>query len=146
MVELVEKKCLYYSIIASAIPVAVITAFSKDFAYIAVLVAAIASGIVSAFVYTGELLNASDKIAVTSALGYSLGYLIGISVAAITYAIRGIKELAAFGNLGVQGGYIALLILSIIISYVTGMIAFNKMIKKKIMTRKITTKRRKRKY
>ncbi len=145
MVELIEKKCLYYSIIASAIPVAIITALLKDFAYLAVLVAAIASGVVSAFIYTGELLNARDKVAITSALGYSLGYLIGISIAAITYALRGIKELAAFGNLGVQSGYVTLLILSIIISYVTGMVAFDKMIKKKIITRKITTKRRRRK-
>ncbi len=145
MIELVERRCLYYSIIASAVPVAVITALFKDFAYIAVLVAAVASGIISAFVYTGELLNARDKVAVSSALGYSLGYLIGISVAAITYALRGIKELAAFANLGVQGGYVTLLILSIVISYITGMIAFDRMVKKKIITRKITTKRRKRK-
>ncbi len=145
MVELVEKKCLYYSIIASAIPVAVITALFKDLAYIAVIVAAVVSGIVSAFIYTGELLNARDKVAVTSALGYGLGYLIGISIAAITYAVRGIKELAAFANLGVQGGYVTLLILSIIISYITGMIAFDRMVKKKIITRKVTTKRRRRK-
>ena len=144
MIELVEKKCLYYSIIASAIPVAVITALFKDYAYLAVLAAAIASGIVSAFVYTGELLNARDKVAVTSALGYGLGYLVGISVAAVTYALRGIKELAAFANLGMQGGYVTLLVISIIISYITGMVAFDRMVKKKIITRKVTTKRRRR--
>ncbi len=142
MIELVEKKCLYYSIIASAVPVAVITALFKDYAYIAVLVAAIASGIVSALIYSGELLGARDRVAVTGALGYGLGYLIGISIAAITYALRGMKELVAFANLGVQGGYVTLLILSIIISYITGIIAFDRMVRKKIITKKVTTRKR----
>ncbi len=144
MIELIDKKCLYYSIIASAIPVAAITIVSKDLAYIAVLVASIASGIVAAIVYTGELLNAKDKVSVTAALGYGIGYLVGISVAALAYAFRGIKELTAFANTGFQGGYVALLIVSILISYVTGMIAFDRMVKRKIVSRKVTARKRRR--
>ncbi len=144
MIELIDKKCLYYSTIASAISVAAITVVSKDLAYIAVLVASIASGIAAAMAYTGELLNAKDKISVTATLGYGIGYLIGISIAALTYAFRGIKELAAFANIGFQGGYVALLIISIFISYVTGIIAFDKMVKRKIISRKVTARKRKR--
>ncbi len=144
MIELIDKKCLYYSIIASAIPVVVLAVISKDLIYVAVLVASVASGIAAAIVYTGELLNAKDKVSVTATLGYGIGYLIGISVAALIYAFRGIRELAAFANTGFQGGYLALLIISIFISYVTGIIAFDRMVKRKVITRRVKTRKHRR--
>ena len=119
-----DDRTLVYSIITTAVLVAVLTILSVNLAYVAIIVASIASGIVVAFTYSGEYLRARDIIPVTSVLGYSIGYVIGIGISAIIYVFEGkVNDLAV---LGVDGGYIALLIVTLLIAYFVGPIVYSR--------------------
>ncbi len=121
---MIDLKGFMYSTIASAIIVAVLASINELFAFIAVVAASIVSGILVAYMYSGEYLKAHDIVPITSAIGFSTGYLIGISITAIIYAIKGkIIELA---GLGLNPGYITLLILTLFLSYVTGLVVYSK--------------------
>ena len=119
-----NDKTLIYSIIITAILVAVLTILSVNLAYVAIIAASIASGIIVAFTYSGEHLRARDIIPVTSVLGYGIGYVIGIGISAIVYVFKGrVNDLAV---LGVNGGYIALLVVTLLIAYFIGPIAYSR--------------------
>jgi len=119
-----DDRTLVYSIVTTAVLVAVLTILSVNLAYVAIIVASIASGIVVAFTYSGEYLRARDIIPVTSVLGYSIGYVIGIGISAIIYVFKGkVNDLAV---LGVDGGYIALLIVTLLIAYFVGPIVYSR--------------------
>lgn len=119
-----DGKTLIYSIIITAILVAVLTSLSVNLAYIAIIAASIASGIIVAFTYSGEYLRARDIIPITSVIGYGIGYVIGIGISAIVYVFKGrINDLAL---LGVNSGYIALLVVTLFIAYFIGPIVYSR--------------------
>ncbi len=119
-----DLRAFTYSAIASAIIVAVLASISEVFAYIAVLVASIVSGVMAAYMYSGEYLKAHDVVPITSVIGFGIGYLIGISIAAIVYTVRG--RIVEFAGLSLNPGYIALLLLTLFLSYVTGLLVYSR--------------------
>jgi len=119
-----DGKTLIYSIIITAILVTVLTSLSVNLAYVAIIAASIASGIIVAFTYSGEYLRARDLIPITSVVGYGIGYVIGIGISAIVYVLKGrINDLAI---LGVNSGYIALLVVTLFIAYFIGPVVYSR--------------------
>ena len=133
---MLDNRALMYCIIVTAIVVSTLTSINIAYAFIAVVVASIASGVLAAYTYSGEYLRARDVIPLTSVIGFGLGYLIGISASAIVCGLKG--ELLDLALLGVRGEYVTLLIISIILAYFTGFIIYPRIWK----TKKYRSRRR----
>ncbi len=134
--NMIDLKGFMYSAIASAIIVVALASINESYAYIAVVVASIVSGILVAYMYSGEYLKAHDIVPITSAMGFGTGYLVGIGITAVVYTIKGrIIELA---ELSINPGYITLLLVTLFLSYVTGLAVYSRIWR----YRRVKTRRR----